>query len=119
MTQDELKALIEDLRMNHEHCPKEVILQAADELERMQQGIETGKGQIGGEEMKKDIKVWAIKLRGRSFYQDSYNIPFLYPTKSAAMLETEKIADWKNRNPHNTSPRTEIIRVRARIEEIK
>jgi hypothetical protein len=31
--QDEIKALIEDLRLNHEFCPKEVILQAADELE--------------------------------------------------------------------------------------
>jgi hypothetical protein len=41
MTHDEIKALIEDLRMNHEFCPKEVILQAADELERMQQGIDT------------------------------------------------------------------------------
>jgi len=41
MTQDEIKALIEDLRLNHEFCPQEVILQAADQLERMQQGIET------------------------------------------------------------------------------
>jgi archaellum component FlaC len=41
MTQESLKALIEDLRLNHEFCPKDVILQAADELERMQQGIET------------------------------------------------------------------------------
>jgi BMFP domain-containing protein YqiC len=41
MTQDEIKALIEDLRLNHEFCPKEVILQAAAELERLQQGIET------------------------------------------------------------------------------
>ena len=40
MTQDEIKALIEDLRLNHEYCPQEVILQAADQLERMQQGIE-------------------------------------------------------------------------------
>jgi hypothetical protein len=38
---DKLKDLIEDLRVNHEFCPKEVILQAADELERMQHGIET------------------------------------------------------------------------------
>jgi len=67
--------------------------------------------------MNKDIKVWAIKLRGRSFYQDSYNIPFLYPTKVEAMIETEKIANWKNRNPNNTSPKTEIIRVRVCIEE--
>ena len=42
MTQDEIKALelealIEDLRLNHEYCPKEVILQAADELERLSQ----------------------------------------------------------------------------------
>jgi DNA-directed RNA polymerase subunit F len=41
MTQNEIKALVEDLRLNHEFCPKEIILQAADELERMQQGIET------------------------------------------------------------------------------
>jgi len=41
MTQDELIALIEDLRINHEYNEKEVFLQAADELERMQQGIET------------------------------------------------------------------------------
>ena len=40
MTQDELKALIEDLRLNHEYCPKEVILQAADELERLAQRTE-------------------------------------------------------------------------------
>ena len=37
MTQDELKALIEDLRLNHEFCPTEVILKAADELERLAQ----------------------------------------------------------------------------------
>jgi len=41
MTSDELKALIEDLRINHEYNEKEVFLQAADELERLQQGIET------------------------------------------------------------------------------
>ena len=28
-----LKELIEDLRLNHEHCPKEVILKAATALE--------------------------------------------------------------------------------------
>ena len=37
MTQEALKALIEDLRLNHEYCPKEIILQAADELERLAQ----------------------------------------------------------------------------------
>jgi archaellum component FlaC len=41
MTLNDLKELIADLRMNHEYCEKEVILQAADELERMQNGIET------------------------------------------------------------------------------
>jgi hypothetical protein len=45
MTQDEIKALelealVEDLRLNHEYCPKEVILQAADELERLSQRTE-------------------------------------------------------------------------------
>ena len=37
MTQEALKELIADLRLNHEFCPKEVILQAADELERLAQ----------------------------------------------------------------------------------
>jgi archaellum component FlaC len=46
MTSDEfvntrLKTLIEDLRINHEYNEKEVFLQAADELERLQKGIET------------------------------------------------------------------------------
>ena len=69
--------------------------------------------------MKKDLKAWAIKLRGRSLYKDSYNIPYLYPTRVAAMLETERIADSKNRNPMNTSPSTEIVRVRVRVEVIE
>ena len=69
--------------------------------------------------MKKDLKLWAIKLRGRSLYQDSYNIPYLYPTRVAAMLETERIADLKNRNPMNTSPSTEIVRVKVRVEVIE
>lgn len=69
--------------------------------------------------MKKDLKAWAIKLRGRSLYQDSYNIPYLYPTRVAAMLETERIADLKNRNPMNTSPSTEIVRVKVRVEVIE
>ncbi len=56
MTQDEIKALIEDLRLNHEFCPKEVILQAADELERMQQGTEwVG---LTDEEIKEIIGPW-------------------------------------------------------------
>jgi hypothetical protein len=27
--------IVEDLRLNHEYCPKDVILQAADEIERL------------------------------------------------------------------------------------
>ena len=69
--------------------------------------------------MKKDLKLWAIKLRGRSLYQDSYNIPYLYPTRVAAVLETERIADLKNRNPMNTSPSTEIVRVKVRVEVLE
>jgi hypothetical protein len=68
--------------------------------------------------MKKEIKAWAIKTRGHSLYQDTYGIPFLYPTRRHAMEEAEKIADWKNRNPMNRSPSTEVVRVRLRMEEI-
>jgi hypothetical protein len=68
--------------------------------------------------MKKDMKVWAIKLRGRSFYKDSYNIPYLYPTRQNANYYASVIADRENRNPMNRSPSTEVVRVRLRIEEI-
>lgn len=69
--------------------------------------------------MKKDLKAWAIKLRGRSLYQDSYNIPHLYPTRLDAVEEALKIADRKNRNPMNTSPSTEVVRVKVRVEIIE
>lgn len=69
--------------------------------------------------MKKETKAWAIKLRGRSFYQDTYGMPFLYPTRLSATEQAERIADWKNRNPANTSPSNKVIRVKVRIEEIE
>jgi hypothetical protein len=69
--------------------------------------------------MKKDLKLWAIKLRGRSLYKDSYNVPYLYPTRLDAVEEALKIADWKNRNPMNRSPSTEIVRVKVRVEVIE
>jgi hypothetical protein len=68
--------------------------------------------------MKKEIKAWAIKARGRSFYQDTYGIPFLYPTRHLAMEQADRIADRKNRNPMNRSPSTEVVRVKVRVEEI-
>jgi hypothetical protein len=66
----------------------------------------------------KSIGTISIKLRGRSFYKDSYDIPFVYPTRRHAMEEAEKIADLKNRNPMNRSPSTEVVRVRLRVGEI-
>lgn len=69
--------------------------------------------------MKKDIKAWAIKLRGRSFYQDTYGMPFLYPTRIEATLEIERLANLKNRNPNNRNVSSELVRVRVRIEEIE
>ena len=32
--------IVEDLRLNHEYCPKDVILQAADEIERLRRHIQ-------------------------------------------------------------------------------
>jgi hypothetical protein len=66
--------------------------------------------------MKKEIKAWAIKSRGSSFYQDTYGIPYLYPTRRLAMEQADRIADWKNRNPMNRSRSTEVVRVKVRVE---
>lgn len=60
--------------------------------------------------MKKDIKTWAIKLRGRSFYQNQDGIPFFFSTKSAASiiaLRVEKIDGTK----------AEPVRIKMRVEE--
>ena len=69
--------------------------------------------------MRREIKAWAIKLRGRSLYQDTYNIPYLYPKRLDAVEEALRIADSKNRNPMNISKSTEVVRVRVRVEVIE
>ena len=60
--------------------------------------------------MKKDTKAWAIKIRGRSFYQGADGNPFLYTTKSAALDVAMRIQHWE-------SIKAEPTRVRVRIEE--
>jgi hypothetical protein len=62
--------------------------------------------------MKKDIKAWAIKLRGRSFYQDAKGAPVLYKTLSDASSSALRIRTWQE-------IKAEPIRVRVRIEEIE
>ena len=62
--------------------------------------------------MKKDIKMWAIKLRGRNFYQNHDGVPFLFATKrsaSSVALRVEAIGGTL----------AEPIRIRVRIEEIE
>lgn len=60
---------------------------------------------------KKDMKAWAIKLRGRSFYQNMDGMPFMYFTKSGASTIAMRV-----RNVNGTP--AEPVRVRVRIEEI-
>ncbi len=60
--------------------------------------------------MKKDIKMWAIKLRGRSF-RSLNGVPFLYAKKSEASMVAMRAAEA---NGTTAQP----IRVRVRIEEI-
>jgi hypothetical protein len=61
--------------------------------------------------MKKDIKMWAIKLRGRSFRSHN-GVPFLYDKKADASIIAMRVgqADGTLAQP---------IRVRVRIEEIE
>ncbi len=59
--------------------------------------------------MKKDIKIWAIKLRGRSFLSLS-GIPFLYTTKLNASAVAMRVAERQGIT-------AEPIRVKVRVEE--
>jgi hypothetical protein len=68
-------------------------------------------GDTQGEQMKKDIKAWAIKLRGRSFHQGSDGNPFLYATRANASIVARRIG-------HLQSIAAEVVRVKARIEEV-
>lgn len=40
-------SIVEDLRLNHEYCPKEVILAAADEIERLREWVEEALSYVG------------------------------------------------------------------------
>lgn len=63
--------------------------------------------------IKKDIKTWAIKVRGRSFYQSlSTGMPYFYAVKQEASHAAKTIA-------HLHNCKAEPIRVRVRIEEIE
>jgi hypothetical protein len=66
MTQDELKALIEDLRLNHEYCPKEVILQAADELEALAHPEQEPVGQLLEDAFGRGQVMWFNKPKDES-----------------------------------------------------
>ena len=62
--------------------------------------------------MKKDIKAWAIKIRGRSFYLDPEGTPYMRTTRAEAELRAKHIMVYE-------SIKAEPIRVRVRIEEIE
>ena len=62
--------------------------------------------------MKKDFKTWAIKLRGRNFYQNHDGVPYLFPTKRTASSAALRVGTLGNTL---AAP----IRVRVRIEEIE
>jgi hypothetical protein len=62
--------------------------------------------------MKKDIKAWAIKIRGRSFFLDLDGTPYLRETRTEAELRAMHIRLYED-------IKAEPVRVRVRIEEIE
>jgi len=61
--------------------------------------------------MKKDIKAWAIKLRGRSFYSNNIGNPHIYKTQASALIRSQAFEFFEE-------VKAEPVRVRVRIEEI-
>jgi hypothetical protein len=62
--------------------------------------------------MKKDIKAWAVKLRGRSFYKMSTGGAVTLNTKKDAMSLADTITQIRG-------VKAEPVRVKVRIEEIE
>jgi hypothetical protein len=63
-------------------------------------------------DMKKDIKAWAIKLRGRDFYNNNDGHPHLYKTFKSALIRSQGLEFFDE-------IKAKPIRVRVRIEEIE
>jgi hypothetical protein len=61
--------------------------------------------------MKKDIKAWAIKLRGRNFYSNNDGHPHIYKTRASALIRSQAFEFFED-------VKAEAVRVRVRIEEI-
>jgi hypothetical protein len=62
--------------------------------------------------MKKDIKAWAVKIRGRSFFLDLDGTPYLRTTRADAEIRANYIRLYED-------IKAEPVRVRVRIEEIE
>ena len=62
--------------------------------------------------MKKDIKAWAVKIRGRSFFLDLDGTPYMRKTRTEAEIRADYIR-------LHEGIKAEPIRVRVRIEEIE
>jgi hypothetical protein len=62
--------------------------------------------------MKKDIKAWAVQIRGRSFFLDLDGTPYMRTTRSDAEIRANYIRRLYE------DIKAEPVRVRVRIEEI-
>jgi hypothetical protein len=62
--------------------------------------------------MKKDIKAWAVKIRGRSFYLDLDGTPYMRTTRAEVEISAKYIRLYED-------IKAEPVRVRVRIEEIE
>lgn len=61
--------------------------------------------------IKKEMKAWAIKLRGRSFYQNNDGLPFLFESKRGATFVALKVQEIGGTL---AAP----IRVKIKVEEV-
>lgn len=61
--------------------------------------------------IKKDIKTWAVKLRGRNFFLSGTGAPWTFQTKKEANYFARNVASYQGVT-------AEPVRVRLRIEEI-
>ena len=61
--------------------------------------------------IKKEMKAWAIKLRGRSFLQSLDGVPFFYNNKSWASTVAMRVHEIQG-------TKAEPVRVKIKVEEV-
>ena len=91
---------------------KRITIPVSKDIDKIRGEGQRAQEQMEVADMKKDIKAWAIKIRGRNFYSSNIGVPHIYKTHASALEGCRYLELFDH-------IKAEPVRVRVRIEEIE